>query len=1696
MRLSHPSLTVSFFRTTTETVTVTEYEIVKNSFSFNEQLLNGLEPSSNRVSLKIKRDSAVIPKILSYQVDAKAVLSDGNTVLFTGYLSDNYTWKVNTDGEQELQVTIEDVGTKLLGKAYLTSDAPSLYNLRGKVFLRSTEQTSIVRLICTRAGITVSSTQPWLSDNPLDPTYQIDTEICANIDKNKTCKELLGGILQECGYTYYFNSDGELVLYRIDCTSVTGIDVIDKDSLWVVNGNAITLNKKVRQYKQINVSFDEYEFDRTAVLVYKDITGQDPDNGYPDCKIDVKPHAYYPVNLTEVTTIQDMQNLGTGDIDLGDYVLVSSLDETYMSVELGTPGADVHGVSYDFVLSSINEVSFVEAEDISKGREIIAITPNSVIGTCTHTGNMTYSITQRGAKNIAVVIQNEDNTTNTITNLQATATVTDVKAKCIIVAGESASSEESDNVYSTETTYIHKQADVQYYANLLASYYKYCNYTYTFYTKQDRTLGTLVHVEDNAFSGLEVDLLLIGRTYNDSTSMYQYTGVAISPFSLTADVESESTLVPDKVGLPGVPGPMGEGVLDIEYLYATSSDQTIEPSSSSYGPDIPDLDDQNNRVLWVKTILIYTDHSTSETVSIGAIYGNPGAAGETGTTVTMEYALTYSGVEPTSDDWSEERDPNWFVGYSYWKRFKFTDGEGNITYSEASIDENMNDIMASLASFSISSSTMTYDRDLRSADQVSIELTSDFRKYASPTFLWTIVGNSTQTYTSSSVSLSFMKKDAPAMISVQCTLTSLVNSVPYTATRNLLIMAMDKTEYNRNYGILESDPTGNFVYGDSYVKKSGVNYYPYVYTDSWNEITNVVYWPTQIAQVRDVILANGVDIPETSVAIYAYFKILSAQQAQIDTLSSTEIILQEGGVIKSQNYNQDTEGNPISGFKIDYEGNSAFVKSNVVDSIVSGSFTSNPLETQDRTEGSQITASWNSTAYYNDGDVFDNILTNAGSNQLTAVSGSYGSRSIEYVLAQNEAQRTEAKTLAVNNNVTQTTSISGTLGLNCSNVRITGTPLTKTMNTVAYTGSNVARMQFSLDGSTWNDFDGERIVSRNNGQSVYARQVYTPMSIDYINPTSWTNGGGINATAIAYGNGYFVAVGSANGTNTDGLVWKSTDGLSWTQTYNKGEGSFTDITFGNGRFVATASNGGTTTAILTSDDGVTWTTRKTDSGLLILSYVCYGGGKFKTATNSGWYTHNQSFESTDGITWTQNGNAAGRITYGNGKFVCMEPRNINWTGGGDGNVRGHISYCNGFFVKVTDNGPSLPNWYISTSTDGTTWNQVYSGVSTTTPVYSNVIFADNYYIMSFNSKTYYSTDLIHWNEGLSNGQSTIWNRSLIYQPGVGVVCVLPSVSYRSSESTYIEDDWTVATVGKLQITYDYTYYPTGATLMDSNKARIATISPNHNEWRTEKTVISAYSLNPTPYYTFNQFTQNGSALPSFDAREYNTGSSFHIQFTTYDGTSLNLTSSKVTISGRDYYYNVKWNGATMQIYLDGQSVGSFDSTDYFTSTHDFDISPVGTQDAILVKSVLPKADKGGSDYWSIGDEGREFSAGYFDNIYGIHHGDVIGDVTGDVVGNVTGNVTGNADTATSATTAANCTGNSATATRAVTAGDGTLLVKAGHHDEVNFGGTGNSTAIYIGYSSEDGRPIPTDYYFGTGATAQIHAAKVWGAVWN
>lgn len=67
-----------------------------------------------------------------------------------------------------------------------------------------------------------------------------------------------------------------------------------------------------------------------------------------------------------------------------------------------------------------------------------------------------------------------------------------------------------------------------------------------------------------------------------------------------------------------------------------------------------------------------------------------------------------------------------------------------------------------------------------------------------------------------------------------------------------------------------------------------------------------------------------------------------------------------------------------------------------------------------------------------------------------------------------------------------------------------------------------------------------------------------------------------------------------------------------------------------------------------------------------------------------------------------------------------------------------------------------------------------------------------------------------------------------------------------------------------------------------------------------------------------------------------------------------------------------------------------------------------------------------------------------------------------------------------------------TADSAEKVGNSTIWVYPNSNNEIDFGGTGDSTTIYIGYRSKDSRPVPTKFIFGEGTgTADLQVKTVY-----
>ncbi|MFZ4106925.1 hypothetical protein, partial [Flavobacterium sp.] len=216
--------------------------------------------------------------------------------------------------------------------------------------------------------------------------------------------------------------------------------------------------------------------------------------------------------------------------------------------------------------------------------------------------------------------------------------------------------------------------------------------------------------------------------------------------------------------------------------------------------------------------------------------------------------------------------------------------------------------------------------------------------------------------------------------------------------------------------------------------------------------------------------------------------------------------------------------------------------------------------------------------------------------------------------------------------------------------------------------------------------------------------------------TTWTArtaASALNWSSVTYGNGLFVAVARSSGTSK---VMTSPDGINWTSRMpSSTDMNWNCVTYGNGLFVAVGILTGASTdkTVMTSPDGITWTERTAINNYW--NSVVYGNGLFVAVAIG----ENSVMTSADGIIWTERTGIGSvttswsSITYGNGKFVAVSnlttsnkvmysDDGINWTSvnGIDGKPWNRITYGNGTFVASAAAG-ALQN--IMTSTNGINW---------------------------------------------------------------------------------------------------------------------------------------------------------------------------------------------------------------------------------------------------------------------------------------------------------------------------------------------------------------------------------------------------------
>ena len=205
--------------------------------------------------------------------------------------------------------------------------------------------------------------------------------------------------------------------------------------------------------------------------------------------------------------------------------------------------------------------------------------------------------------------------------------------------------------------------------------------------------------------------------------------------------------------------------------------------------------------------------------------------------------------------------------------------------------------------------------------------------------------------------------------------------------------------------------------------------------------------------------------------------------------------------------------------------------------------------------------------------------------------------------------------------------------------------------------------------------------------------------------TTWTSRTAASSNSwrsIAYGNGRFVAV-SNTGTGT--RVMSSTDGVTWSTTSSGvPDGNFSDVTWDGTNFIAVTNNSQTSTTnrAITSSDGINWTGRSFPVARNMQAVTCSNSICVAVGNNGGAGTAGRAMSSADnGATWTARFPAADNswfgVAYGNSTFVAVS--NTNTANGGSINDR----------VMTSTNGTS---WTARTAAANNNWTDIAYGNGT------------------------------------------------------------------------------------------------------------------------------------------------------------------------------------------------------------------------------------------------------------------------------------------------------------------------------------------------------------------------------------------------
>ena len=1004
-------------------------------------------------------------------------------------------------------------------------------------------------------------------------------------------------------------------------------------------------------------------------------------------------------------------------------------------------------------------------------------------------------------------------------------------------------------------------------------------------------------------------------------------------------------------------------------------------------------------------IKVYTNSSRTELLTSGFIsYGDTGAKGEDGpsgtdgltATPSDQFALLAEGAAPNAGTpWSDGLPGPWYCGLEYWTRLRYvwsdgTIGSPHITYSAPFKDAGANALLLSSLRFEITSSRPTYERNLRSIEALTVVLAADCTGYANPSFLWT---TNAEGHTGSQVILSIPKKTAPDGIAITCTMTFTRGGSASTLQRTLTLSATDVTEYAKSYGILAgSDAISDAIEGDCYVRQVGNDYLPHVYTSgAWVQLTaqNASQHPEAMSKCGNAVILGGANIPSTSAALYAYYRNLYAQAANIDVLSTQDLQIIDTGRIRSMGKGAIGDGN--SGFIINSDGTSEFVGTVIRNADLTETrierLDADVLRTVNETRtGESFTGSLAPTPFWNLGTVMGDLIAQVSANVPVHKGGSFiaskvegGDVALSYenvlhvsTTAERDLDRSLLSQQVTTTNAGTAFAVPALSPYVQAPVKIGGTGY---LARITSTGATVSgKKQYSLDGgSSWADYEARTLEFASfKGKVISLRQVLSGTLYD---PGSCTLGriSGISSTTtynplMAMGNGRIVVGWESFLKSFPSGNVGSVSSHSLSAAYSM----CTGLAYGNGIFLATCAGSVQKRVLSGGANGTSWSE---------LSTAAYDNLFF---ANGYFYAHKLSGgasewdRSTDGLSWTGAG------------FTSAHP----FPTYANDILNSRMAYGDGVYIQVFF--VTLSSAYVYRSTDGLNW----SAISIASACPTAVAYGNGFFIAyEYNTAFYYVS---------GDGGLTWSKRSLGYTPtkmgGAAYAATganpastgstLERVFYSVDSAGYLAAltlnaaSPTSHTAGSLTASYNYSSYDVGVNLLGAEGQKI-----------TSHTTAKDYYCGSFTFNGTNLVSALGSFCYKFAGMFKNGVQAGAGAFDMFQSIGIAWSriynSTEAPVAGPAI---VTWAGTSLTITGAQGTTSRIRSNDLFSALS-IAFTVIAEAKGAYTKSMYPQA---GASY-DIGVPSNPYANIHADTL----HGDLDGNVSGNVNGNVTGNVNGN-----------------------------------------------------------------------------------------